>query len=376
MREADVTRAAALALLLTGCIPAAERPAPAPPIDAQAAEAAGQTGGDEEVTTTEEQVAPTTAPARARGDRRDVAQLPAPRPAWEARPVAPDARAVTAQRYTVRVGDTLGAIAARTGAGVDAIARANALSPPYPVRAGQTLAIPGGRYHLVRAGQTGIAIARAYGVPWSEVIAANALDEPYLLRAGQRVLIPRAPGAPVSAAERAAAFTLDVDTILTGGEPAVVEGQAPATPVASARRVLAPSAATVAPAALPGRFVWPVDGTIVRRFGPGATGERNDGIKIAIPLDTPVRAIADGTVAYVGSEVPALGGLVIVRHGGGWTSVYGHAGTLLVQRGQAVRKGQVIARSGESGYADRPELHFELRRGRTPVDPTTQLPHR
>lgn len=371
-----MTRAAALALLLTGCIPAAERPAPAPPIDAQAAEAAGHTGGEEAVTTTGEQVAPAPAPVRTRGDRRDVAQLPAPRPAWEARPVAPDARAVAAERYTVRPGDTLGAIAARTGAGVDAIARANALSPPYPVRAGQTLAIPGGRYHLVRAGQTGIAIARAYGVPWREVIAANALDEPYLLRAGQRVLIPRAPGAPVSAAERAAAFTLDVDTILTGGEPAVVAGQAPATPVASARRVLAPSAATVAPAALPGRFVWPVDGTIVRRFGPGATGERNDGIKIAIPLDTPVRAIADGTVAYVGSEVPALGGLVIVRHGGGWTSVYGHAGTLLVQRGQAVRKGQVIARSGESGYADRPELHFELRRGRTPVDPTTQLPHR
>ena len=122
--------------------------------------------------------------------------------------------------------------------------------------------------------------------------------------------------------------------------------------------------------------VAPVDGTIVRRFGPGATGERNDGIKIAIPLDTPVPAIADGTVAYVGSEVPALGGLVIVRHGGGWTSVYGHAGTFLVQRGQAVKKGQVIARSGESGYADRPELHFELRRGRTPVDPTMQLPHR
>ncbi len=364
-----MTRAAALALLLAGCIPAAERPAPAPP-----PEAAGSLPADEVAPEpaphAEDQVAPPS------GARRDVAQLPAPRPAWEARPVKPDARAVAAQRYAVRPGDTLGAIAARTGAGVDAIARANALAAPFPVRAGQTLAIPGGRYHLVRAGQTGIAIARAYGVPWREVVAANALDEPYLLRAGQRVLIPRLPGGSVSASERAAAFTLDVDTILTGGEPAVVAGQAPATPVASARRVLAPSAATIAPAALPGRFVWPVDGTIVRRFGPGATGERNDGIKIAIPLDTPVRAIADGTVAYVGSEVPALGGLVIVRHGGGWTSVYGHAGTLLVQRGQAVRKGQVIARSGESGYADRPELHFELRRGRTPVDPTMQLPHR
>ncbi|MBW6526641.1 M23 family metallopeptidase [Sphingomonas sp. RHCKR7] len=374
MREAGLIRAAGLALLLAGCIPAADRPVPVtrpePPAPAPApAPAAVDQRQPDPAPTADDRQAPVSA-------RRDVAQLPAPRPAWEARQVAPDARAVAAQRYTVRRGDTLGAIAARTGAGVDAIARANGLAPPYPVRVGRTLDVPGGRYHLVRAGQTGIAIARAYGVPWTEVIAANALSEPYLLRAGQRVLIPRAAGGAVSAAERAAAFTLDVDTILTGGEPAVVAGQAPATPVASSRRVLAPSAATVAPAALPGRFVWPVDGTIVRRFGPGATGERNDGIKIAIPLDTPVRAIADGTVAYVGSEVPALGGLVIVRHGGGWTSVYGHAGTLLVQRGQAVRRGQVIARSGESGYADRPELHFELRRGRTPVDPMTQLPHR
>ncbi|MBY9064612.1 peptidoglycan DD-metalloendopeptidase family protein [Sphingomonas yunnanensis] len=369
MREPAVTRAAVLPLLLAGCIPAAERPAPivAPAVTFPAEPVIGPAPKPDH------QRPPTAPPQRA---HRDVSKLPAPRPAWEARQVTPDARSIAAQRYTVRPGDTLGAIAARTGAGADAIARANALAPPFPVRAGQTLAIPGGRYHLVRAGQTGIAIARAYGVPWREVIAANALDEPYLLRAGQRVLIPHTPGGAISAAERAAAFTLDVDTILTGGEPAVVAGQAPATPVASPRRVLAPSAATVAPAALPGRFVWPVDGTIVRRFGPGATGERNDGIKIAVALDTPIRAIADGTVAYVGSEVPALGGLVIVRHGGGWTSVYGHAGALLVQRGQAVRKGQVIARSGESGFADRPELHFELRRGRTPVDPTTQLPHR
>lgn len=373
MREAGVRRGLAFALLLAGCIPAAERPEPAvAPIIAP-----DLSLSDEPVLESYPGAAfqrPPAAPAHRAA--RDVEQLPAPRPAWDTRPVTPDARPVAAQRYTVRRGDTLTAIAARTGAGVDAIARANALAAPYPVRVGQTLDVPGGRYHLVRAGQTGIAIARAYGVPWNAVIAANALSEPYLLRAGQRVLIPRVADARASAAERAAAFTLDVDTILTGGEPAVVPGQSPATPVTSARRVLAPSAATVAPAALPGRFVWPVDGTIVRRFGPGATGERNDGIKIAIPLDTPVRAVADGTVAYVGAEVPALGGLVIVRHGGGWTSVYGHAATLLVQRGQAVKKGQVIARSGESGFADRPELHFELRRGRTPVDPTTQLPHR
>jgi murein DD-endopeptidase MepM/ murein hydrolase activator NlpD len=89
-----------------------------------------------------------------------------------------------------------------------------------------------------------------------------------------------------------------------------------------------------------------------------------------------VRAAADGTVAYVGDGIAALGGLVIIRHGENWTSVYGHASKLLVQRGQAVKKGQTIALSGDTGFADQPELHFELRKGRNPVDPATQLPRK
>ena len=311
-----------------------------------------------------------------------VAQLPAPPPAWEARPVTPDAQEVPTQQYVVRQGDSLRSIADVTGAGSEAIARANGLTPPFAIRRGQTLMIPGGRYHLVRQGQTGIAIARAYGVPWSRVVAENALTEPYILRIGQRVLIPGGAAAvasgkrPVTAAERAAAFRLDVDSILTGGEPAVAVNAKPATPVATPSRVLPSTTTVVAPVAAPGQFMWPVAGNVVRRFGPGASGERNDGIKIAVPLATPVKAVADGTVAYVGDGIAALGGLVIVRHGGGWTSVYGHASKLLVQRGQAVKAGQTIALSGETGYADRPELHFELRKGRTPVDPLTQLPRR
>ncbi|UVO49545.1 M23 family metallopeptidase [Sphingomonas sp. SUN019] len=339
------------ALLLAGCIPSVDRPAPPAPVYGPSDEPAA----DYE---------------RQRAD--DVTQLPAPRPAWEARPVTPDARDIEAQTYTVAPGDTLRAVADRTGAGSEAIARANALEQPFTIRSGQRLTIPGGRYHLVRQGQTGIAIARAYGVEWSRVVSANALEEPYILRVGQRVLIPGADRVR-SAAERAAAFTLDVDDILTGGEPALAVNQAPATPVATPRRVLPTTAAVTQPIGRPGRFLWPVDGQIVKRFGPGASGERNDGIKIAVPIDTPIRAVADGTVAYVGDGIAALGGLVIVKHGDGWTSVYGHASKLTVQRGQAVKKGQTIALSGDTGFADRPEVHFELRRGRTPVDPVGQL---
>lgn len=309
-----------------------------------------------------------------------VTALPAPPPPWQTRPVAPDAQTIATTDYIVQPGDTLRGVADRTGSGSEAIARANALAAPFTIRAGQRLEIPGGRYHLVRAGETGIAIARAYGVPWSDVIATNDLSEPYTLRVGMRVLIPAATGQAeaghggTTAAERAAAFRLDIDDIVTGSEPALAANDRPARPATSPRRVLSSTAAITEPARLRGGFAWPVHGRIVARFGPGASGEKFNGVKIAVPLGTPILAAADGVVAYTGSGVPTLGGLVILKHGDGWTTVYGHASQLLVQRGQSVKRGQTIAISGDSGFADRPEVHFEMRKGRTPVDPQRELP--
>ena len=318
-----------------------------------------------------------------RGDET-VVQLPAPRPAWEARAVIADAQDVAPTSITVAPGDTLTRIAARTGAGADAIARANGIGQPYGVRAGDRLQIPGGRYHLVRAGESGIAIARAYGVPWNRIVDANGLTEPFILRTGQRVLIPGGgatassppPSGPRStAAQRAAAFRLDIDDILTGGEPALAVDARPVRAVPGPTRVLPATAALLPPARFSGSgFTWPVEGRVISRFGPGQSGERQNGITIAAPLGTPVRAAADGTVAYVGSGIASLGGLVIIKHGGNWTTVYGYASRLLVQRGQSVKRGQTIALSGETGSVDRPAVHFELRRGRAPVNPEDQLP--
>ena len=303
-----------------------------------------------------------------------VSALPAPPPAWQARPVTPDAETIATTSYIVQPGDTLRAVADRTGAGSEAIARANDIPAPFVIRAGQRLEIPGGRYHLVRAGQTGIAIARAYGVDWSRIVTANDLAAPYILRVGMRVVIPGISSAS-SAAERAAAFRLDIDDIVTGSEPALAANDRPARATPSPRRVLSSTQAIAEPTRLNGGFAWPVHGRIVARFGPsGATGERYNGVKIAVPLGTPILAAADGVVAYAGSGVPNLGGLVIVKHGDGWTTVYGHASQLLVQRGQSVRRGQTIALSGDSGVADRPEVHFEMRKGRTPIDPQRELP--
>ena len=100
----------------------------------------------------------------------------------------------------------------------------------------------------------------------------------------------------------------------------------------------------------------------------------HDGVNLAAAPGTPVRATADGVVAYAGDQIGVYGGLILINHGGGWISAYGHVGTIEVQRGQSVRGGDIIARSGASGQVQTPQLHFQLRKNRVPVDPVKQLP--
>lgn len=297
---------------------------------------------------------------------------------WQAAPVAPRAQLVESGTYIVRPGDTLRGIANKTGAGSQIIASANGLVDPYIIQPGQRLRITGGRYHTVSTGETGIAIARAYGASWGEVVALNALDEPYILRVGQKLLLPAtAPRDPanLSIEQRAAAFSLDIDDIVTGSQPALADGVAVKEP-SEWRKAITPNTTIATPASFSARFQWPVDGIILSKFGSKGGGKVNDGLNIAVPKGTPIRASADGVVAYSGDEIGVFGGLILINHGAGWVTAYGHADKLDVIRGQKVRMGEIIGLTGESGYVQEPQLHFEIRKDRKPVDPTTHLPKR
>lgn len=289
----------------------------------------------------------------------DLTDLKDTRPLWEMRPVTAAAVDVRAATYIVKAGDTLRGIGEATGAGSDAIARANGVVAPFIVKPGQSLAIPGGRYHRIREGETGIAVGRAYGVPWTAIVEANGLNEPFVLRVGQRLVLPGSMVSPATSTPeaRAAAFQIGIDDLVTGSEPARVASTTPAKPLG------------VVPAPGTG-FVWPVAGAIVSRFGPQGNGRVNQGIDIAAPLGAGVRAAFGGTIAYVGSGVPGYGGLILVRHDGNWISAYGRVANAAVAKGDAVKAGQTLGKS--SGEP----LHFELRRARVPVDPVKYLPAR
>lgn len=213
----------------------------------------------------------------------------------------------------------------------------------------------GQRVHIVAPGETGIAIARAYGIPWNEIVSANSLVEPYVIRAGQRLILPGS--AATTPESRAAAFRIGIDDLVTGSEPArttvVVPPDRPTTALTG-----------------PGRFVWPASGALTARFGTQGSGRFNQGIDIAATPGTSVRAASGGTVAYVGSGVPGYGGLILIRHDGGWISAYGRVSRTAVKKDDVVKAGDAIGRTGDDA------LHFELRRQRVPVDPVKYLPAR
>jgi murein DD-endopeptidase MepM/ murein hydrolase activator NlpD len=118
------------------------------------------------------------------------------------------------------------------------------------------------------------------------------------------------------------------------------------------------------------KFRWPVTGgRMIGNFGKRSDGTHNDGINLAVPFGTEVRAADGGRVAYAGNELKGYGNLILIRHDNGWVTAYAHGDELLVKRDDVVRKGQVIARAGKSGTVDQPQLHFELRQGAKPVDP-------
>jgi murein DD-endopeptidase MepM/ murein hydrolase activator NlpD len=117
-------------------------------------------------------------------------------------------------------------------------------------------------------------------------------------------------------------------------------------------------------------FRWPARGRVIAGFG--ANGG-NEGINIAVPEGTPVKAAEAGTVTYAGNEVRGYGNLVLIKHDNGYISAYAHNGELSVKRGERVTRGQVVAKSGQTGNVTSPQLHFEIRKGQTPVDPLSYL---
>jgi len=306
---------------------------------------------------------------------------------------------------TVQKGDTIDGLVTRYGVPASAIAEANNIPNGAALKPGQRLVIPkyevtgsttpraasnaphtpaptigapatsGSQHvHVVAPGETLMALSRKYHKPLGAIAKANNIEPHTMVKVGDRIAIPGV--APQAAAKPPAPASLT-----QAPTPAPKVASVPAAPVA------APSAAMVTPAArdpeppkakadvtaaMPS-FRWPVNGRVITAFGPKPSGQQNDGINVSVPEGTPIKAAEDGVVAYAGNELKTDGNLVLVRHSNGYVTAYAHASEIMVKRDDPVKRGQIIAKAGQTGSVAAPQLHFEIRKGSTPVDPAPFL---
>jgi murein DD-endopeptidase MepM/ murein hydrolase activator NlpD len=295
---------------------------------------------------------------------------------------APTTEAGAPAHHVVARGDTLGELSIRYGVPLQELVRANRLRDPDRIIVGQTLRIP----ETAARPPSSQAVART--VPAR--VAVPARNAP--TTAAPPSAAAPSPPPPLPGADRRAVAALAGPSPASSGAPAAAprpEAAAPAPTGPTAAAVAAPPSRPARPSAMPSRppanqvpplsgdgFLWPVAGEILSGFGDKPNGQRNDGINIAAADGAPIRAAEHGIVVYAGDGVAGFGNMLLVRHADGFTTAYAHAGRLEARSGDVVRRGEIIARVGSTGAVTTPQLHFELRSGRTPLDPLRHLTDR
>ena len=263
------------------------------------------------------------------------------------------------QMVEVRANDTLYAVATRYQVTPQSVIEANGLQPPYNLRKGQALKLVPRRTHIVRPGDSVYVISQRYAVSQYQLAQLNFLKPPFELKIGQKLQLPN---------------SLDF-SVLDVGLPDGVSGTNIAQPAPTKTSVpAAPRKRFVAPSlAGSSGFSWPVQGEIITEFGSSQRGVHNDGVNIAASEGASVGAAAKGRVAFVGTNIKSFGKLVLVKHDGGIITAYAHLGDISVTEGDIVTAGQSIGTIGQSGRVDSPQLHFEIRKSRQPVDPRSLI---
>jgi|SRR6185437_10277652 len=271
-----------------------------------------------------------------------------------------------------------------------------------PAPTGTLTVVPANAYtHVIESGESLYTIARKYNVTAQAIMQANGITSPEKIYVGMKLIIPgRTSVAPVTAT-KTAGVTLGapehnlapkpMDAPMTAGTPHASGGKTllvdpvPAVKTAAAKP-LTPAAqapvqvASVDPSPVKAmqpnpsmsgadKFRWPVSGKVTTDF----IASKGTGINIDAPEGSPVRAAENGTVIYVGSGVEGYGNLILIRHPNGYVSAYAHLKATSVNKGDTVNRGDNIGTVGMTGSVSRPQLHFELRQGATPVDPVPLL---
>jgi murein DD-endopeptidase MepM/ murein hydrolase activator NlpD len=261
-------------------------------------------------------------------------------------PPSPELLAKYSSTYTVQPGDSVYKIARANKVKFSELQNVNGISDPRKVKPGMVLKVPAGA--AVAAAETLARTTTPEVAPVAALrMAQNTTTQPTVINAGKQVA--------------------SLDGKATDAAP---EAAPVAAPAVKADKMAAAAPQAAAQAVDSSKLRWPVNGRVIAGFGGRPDGTHNDGINMSVPLGTEVHAAEGGVVAYAGSELKGYGNLVLLRHDNGWVTAYAHNDELLVKRGDKIKRGQVIGKAGKTGTVDQPQVHFELRQGSKPVDPT------
>ena len=256
----------------------------------------------------------------------------------------------------VRTGDDIFTIAARYKVNPLSILIDNELADTSLV-VGQKLYITPRRTHIVTITDTLFSISQRYAVSQFQLAQLNGLTEPFEIVAGQVLILPDSQDLAV----------LNLEGLDTGAVKP--QQQAVRTTTITQAAPKRPVKKFVAPALGSSGFNWPLSGEVIGEYGPVAKGIHNDGINIAAEAGTAVNTTAAGTVAYVGENLKSFGSLVLVKHEGGYISAYAHLSSIVVSEGDVLSAGTLIGQVGQTGNVDTPQLHFDIRKSRQPINP-------
>ena len=297
---------------------------------------------------------------------------------------ANDFYADTGVVHTVVRGDSIHSIAERYQVHVDYIIYANAIPKGERLYIGQQLRIPNEYQHKVEGNDSLLSISRLYGVKLLDLMDHNNLQTGDIPTTGEIINIPamrvkrEEPVKPIDLSDLLDQIMADGGNIVAipPSEVAQIKSQ-PIEPVQSVK-VIKPSeikvekTKTIQVPQFSG-FIWPVEGKVIHKYGAMVGGIKNAGINIEAGAGTGISVAEGGRVAYAGEGVKGMGKMVLVRHDKGYITVYAHAEDILVKKGQILEKGDLIATVGSTGSVETAQLHFQVRKGKIPVDPKTVL---
>jgi murein DD-endopeptidase MepM/ murein hydrolase activator NlpD len=281
-------------------------------------------------------------------------------------------------------------------------------------------------YHVVKKGESIASIARKYGMDKRELIRVNGLESPYRIIKGQRLIVrphkpkraareetdesempateevgtvpeeddvnvkPLAPVAGIAGAAMAKGGVISEGRMNPEVDDEAESASGDEGPDSRGKRkydednideaegtkhshIDHPSGMPATPTAA-SSYTWPVQGTKTRGFNPtGKKGTQNDGINISAPKGSPVVAANNGVVAHVGNQLRGFGNVILIKHDNGTMTVYAHLDKATVKKGAVVNAGDPIGTVGQTGTVNKPQLHFEIRKGRKPIDPDEYL---